>query len=92
MLEQMVCDDLMIENRPDLFDEYTRRQYVAKAPERNPFGTEETPNKFADFEVFTKIRVLSQLSRWTLINADRLREKIPEAKDIDQTEWVSLSE
>lgn len=82
----------MIENRPDLFDEYTRRQYVAKAPERNPFGTEETPNKFADFEVFTKIRVLSQLSRWTLINADRLREKIPEAKDIDQTEWVSHSE
>lgn len=88
----MISDGLMSQIRPDLFDEYTRRQYVAKASERNPFGTEETPSKFASFEVFTKIRILSQLSRWTLINADRLREKIPEAKDIDQTEWVSYPE
>ncbi|SLM38919.1 phd finger domain protein [Lasallia pustulata] len=51
---------------PDIFDEYTRRQYVAKAPGRNPFGSEEAPNKFADFDIFTKIRVLFQLSQWTL--------------------------
>lgn len=40
---------------PDLFDEYTRRQYVAKAPQRNPFGVEEEPANFADFDVFTKV-------------------------------------
>lgn len=73
----------------DIFDEYTRRQYVAKAPHINPFGTDETPNKFADFDVFTKLRVLSQLSRWTLINADKMRERMTEMKDSDQTSWVS---
>lgn len=40
----------------ELFDEYTRRQFVAKAPERNPFGTDETPAKFADFDIYTKVR------------------------------------
>ena len=39
----------------ELFDEYTRRQFVSKAPDRNPFGTEETPARFADFDVFTKV-------------------------------------
>jgi hypothetical protein len=40
---------------PEIFDEYTRRQYVAKAPERNPFGTEEEPAKFTEFDIFTKV-------------------------------------
>lgn len=40
---------------PEIFDEYTRRQYVAKAPERNPYGTEEEPAKFNDFDCFTKV-------------------------------------
>ncbi|KAI4164697.1 MAG: hypothetical protein LQ342_001672 [Letrouitia transgressa] len=72
---------------PELFDEFTRRQYVSKAPDRNPFGIEETPKKFADFNVFTKLRVLVQLSQWTLINADRMREKMAETKDTEQTQW-----
>ncbi|KAK4158206.1 hypothetical protein C8A00DRAFT_39583 [Chaetomidium leptoderma] len=38
----------------ELFDEYTRRQFLSKAPEKNPFGTAETPAKFAHFDVFTK--------------------------------------
>ncbi|KAI9881038.1 MAG: hypothetical protein M1830_008920 [Pleopsidium flavum] len=71
----------------ELFDEYTRRQYLAKAPSRNPFGTDETPRKFAGFDIFTKIRVLFQLSQWTLINADRIRERMPESKDTEQTQW-----
>ena len=75
--------------RPELFDEYTRRQYVAKAPGRNPYGIEETPNRFSDFSIFTKLRVLFQLSQWTLINADRMRERMPETKDTEQTQWVS---
>lgn len=77
------------ESSLDTFDEYTRRQYVAKAPHRNPFGTDETPNKFVEFHVFTKLRVLFQLSQWTLINADRMRERMQETKDTDQTQWVS---
>lgn len=75
-------------HRPEIFDEYTRRQYVAKAPERNPFGEEEEPSKFAEFDVFTKIRVLVQLSQWTLINADRMRERMTETKDNEQIQWV----
>lgn len=73
---------------PEIFNEYTRRQYVAKAPHRNPFGTEEEPRKFAAFDVFTKIRILVQLSQWTLINADRIKERMPEIKDNEQTAWV----
>lgn len=73
--------------RPEIFDEYTRRQFVAKAPARNPYGTEEEPKKFADFDTFQKIRVLHQLSIWTLGNADRMRERMPEQKEIEQTQW-----
>jgi len=40
---------------PEIFDEYTRRQYVAKAPQRNPFGVEEEPAKFNEFDIFTKV-------------------------------------
>lgn len=73
------------------FDEYTRRQYNAKAPHlRNPFGYDEEPNKFNDFDIFTKLRVLHQLSLWTFWNPDRMREKMPEQREIDQTQWVSL--
>jgi hypothetical protein len=71
----------------DNYDEYTRRQFVAKAPLRNPYGSDETPNKFADFDVFTKIRVLHQLSTWTLWNAERMRG-LMEEKDNEQTQWV----
>ncbi|KAF2842439.1 hypothetical protein M501DRAFT_417604 [Patellaria atrata CBS 101060] len=69
---------------PEIFDEYTRRQYVAKAPERNPFGTDESPKKFADFDTLTKIRILHQLSTWTLNNADRIRSQMLED---DETQW-----
>ncbi|KAI9686032.1 MAG: hypothetical protein M1822_004015 [Bathelium mastoideum] len=70
----------------EIFDEYTRRQYLAKAPHRNPFGEEETPNKFDDFDLFTKIRVLHQLSTWTFTNPDRIRERMSE-RDYQQTSW-----
>jgi hypothetical protein len=63
---------------------------VAKAPGRNPFGIEETPNKFDDFDVFTKIRVLQQLSVWTLNNPNTIREKM-NATEAEQMTWVSPS-
>lgn len=75
--------------RPEIFDEYTRRQYVAKAPDSNPFGLEETPNEFNHFDIFTKLSVLCQLSRWTFVNADRMREKMSETKEAEQIQWVS---
>jgi len=74
--------------RPEIFDEYTRRQYLAKAPQRNPFGEDEEPARFADLDIFTKLKVLYQLSVWTLINPDRIRERMPEEKEADQTQWV----
>ena len=51
----LVLDLTFALNRPEIFDEYTRRQYVAKAPHRNPFGVEEEPAKFVDFDIFTKV-------------------------------------
>ena len=61
---------------------------MAKAPNRNPFGIDEEPQNFAEFDVFLKLKVLVQLSQWTLINADRMRERMPETKDNEQTQWV----
>jgi hypothetical protein len=46
----------LMPDSPEIFDEYTRRQYVAKAPERNPYGIEEEPAKFMEFDTFTKVR------------------------------------
>lgn len=41
----------------DLFDEYSRRQFLAKAPAKNPFGpAEEPPLRFADFDIYKKVR------------------------------------
>lgn len=74
----------------DLFDEYTRRQYVSKAPEKpNPFGTDEVPARFADFDVTQKIHVLYQMTQFIMMNAEKLREKMTEQKDADhdQTSW-----
>ena len=78
----------LTEHRLEIFDEYTRRQYVAKAPNRNPFGIDEEPNKFDDFDVYTKIKVLQQLSTWTLNNPNSIRERLS-ATDSEQTLWVS---
>ncbi|CCF40852.1 PHD-finger domain-containing protein, partial [Colletotrichum higginsianum] len=70
-----------------MFDEYTRRQYLARAPEKNPFGTEETAAKFADLHVLTKIRVLQQMTQWVMIRPERVRDKMEEQKDVDQASW-----
>jgi hypothetical protein len=70
-----------------MFDEYTRRQYVAKAPKRNPFGVEDEPAQFNEFDVFTKIRILQQLSVWTLNNPNPIRERLDE-RESEQISWV----
>ncbi|KAM7192017.1 hypothetical protein V8F33_008595 [Rhypophila sp. PSN 637] len=71
----------------DLFDEYTRRQFVSKAPSKNPFGTDETPARFADFDVFQKIQVLQLMTQLVMLSSERLREKCEEQKDVEQTDW-----
>jgi hypothetical protein len=70
---------------PEIFDEYTRRQYVAKVPTRNPFGEEEEPVKFNEMSIYTRIQVLQQLSIWTFGNVDRIRGLMPE--DEDDLNW-----
>lgn len=74
----------------EIWDEYTRRQYLAKAPDLNPYGTSEEPKHFKDFDIFQKIRILHQLSVWTLWNPDRMREKMPEQREIEQIQWVRI--
>ncbi|KIX04653.1 uncharacterized protein Z518_05523 [Rhinocladiella mackenziei CBS 650.93] len=72
----------------DIWDEYTRRQYLAKAPHLNPYGDDEEPKRFRDFDIFTKIRILHQLTVWTFWNPDRMREKMTEhQREVDQQEW-----
>lgn len=71
----------------DLFDEYSRRQFLAKAPNKNPFGTDETPARFADFDIFKKIRVLQEMTQLVMMSPERLREKCEEQKDAEQTNW-----
>ena len=86
LTSQMISDAFILTLfRPEIFDEYTRRQYMAKAPGRNPYGDEEEPAKFHDFDIYTKIRVLQQLSTWTLGNASRIREAMPQ--DEDHLNW-----
>ncbi|KAF2018762.1 hypothetical protein BU24DRAFT_418311 [Aaosphaeria arxii CBS 175.79] len=71
---------------PEIFNDYTRRQYLAKAPHLNPFGDEEEPKKFNDLDVFTRIRVLQQLSVWTLNNPNTIRERLF-IDEREQTGW-----
>ncbi|KAH8735374.1 hypothetical protein BGZ61DRAFT_526472 [Ilyonectria robusta] len=71
----------------DIFDDQARKQFLAKAPSDNPFGDDEVPAKFSDFDVLTKIRVLQQLTQWTMIHPERIRDKMEEQKDTEQTNW-----
>lgn len=41
----------------EIFDEYARRQFVTRAPSQNPFGTDEAPVAFNEFDAFTKVCV-----------------------------------
>ena len=46
---------MFVTSSPELFDEYARRQFVARAPKQNPFGTDEMPAAFNEFDAFTKV-------------------------------------
>jgi hypothetical protein len=44
--------------RHDNIDGQAQKQYLARAPDRNPFGSGEHPAKFQDFDIFTKVCML----------------------------------
>ncbi|PKS07863.1 hypothetical protein jhhlp_006471 [Lomentospora prolificans] len=69
------------------FEECARKQFAAKAPNQNPFGTSVQPVMFDDFNITTKIRVLQKFTEWIMIYPDRLRGKMDEQRDIEQTSW-----
>ncbi|OAQ81420.1 phd finger domain-containing protein [Purpureocillium lilacinum] len=71
----------------DIFNDQMRKQYLAKSPDSNPFGDEDAPRNFADLDVFTKIKVLQQLTQWVMIHPERLRDKMEEQKDTEQAGW-----
>ncbi|KAH7136639.1 hypothetical protein EDB81DRAFT_87959 [Dactylonectria macrodidyma] len=71
----------------EILDEQARKQFLAKAPSDNPFGDGDVPAKFSEFDVPTKIRVLQQLTQWTMIHPERIRDNMDEQKDTEQTDW-----
>jgi hypothetical protein len=65
---------------------------MAKAPQLNPYGDDETPKKFRDFDIFLKIRILHQLTVWTFFNPDKMRERMPDhPTEGRQVDWVCCS-
>ncbi|KAF4462911.1 nasopharyngeal carcinoma susceptibility LZ16 [Fusarium albosuccineum] len=38
----------------EIFDDQARKQFTTKSPNYNPFGDDESPVKFNDFDIFTK--------------------------------------
>ncbi|KAH7326762.1 hypothetical protein B0I35DRAFT_457928 [Stachybotrys elegans] len=79
--------DSQIDHSHAILDDQMRKQYLLHAPDRNPFGDEETPVRFSDLDVLAKIRILQQLTQWTMVHPERLRSKLEEQRDIDQTTW-----
>ncbi|KAG6027230.1 hypothetical protein E4U41_000998 [Claviceps citrina] len=71
----------------DAIDDQLRKQYLAKAPKHNPLGDENNPQTFVSLDIFRKIQVLQKLTQWVMINPERIREKMTEKKDTEQTDW-----
>ncbi|KAG6002818.1 hypothetical protein E4U54_000784 [Claviceps lovelessii] len=71
----------------DAFDDQLRKQFLAKAPKLNPFGDESNPLTFASLNIFQKIQVLQTLTQCSMIHPERIRDRMTEQKDIEQTYW-----
>ncbi|QPG99095.1 hypothetical protein C2857_000848 [Epichloe festucae Fl1] len=71
----------------DTFNDQLRKQYVARAPEQNPLGDENNPVTFAALDIIKKIQVLQTLTQWIMSYPERIRDKMIEQKDIEQTDW-----
>ncbi|KAJ6259457.1 hypothetical protein Dda_5094 [Drechslerella dactyloides] len=71
----------------DMFDDYTRRQYLAKKPDANPFGSDILPASFYSLLPEERVRVLHQLCMWILSKPEAFRDKVDPHKIADQTDW-----
>ncbi|KAF5020714.1 hypothetical protein F66182_7276 [Fusarium sp. NRRL 66182] len=71
----------------EIFDDQARKQFSNRSPKYNPFGSGDTPIKFDDFDIFTKIRVMQLMTQWVMVHPERIRDKMEEQKDIEQTSW-----
>lgn len=76
---------------PEQFEEYARRQYVARKPGMpDPFGDEAegAARRFVELDVFTRVRILHQLSVWAFQHPERVRDKVKNAGEKEQLLWV----
>ncbi|QSL66421.1 hypothetical protein MERGE_000801 [Pneumocystis wakefieldiae] len=67
-------------------DFYTRKQFLLRKPEDNPYGNEEIPYSWDSFDIFTKVHVLLQLCEWQLLNPEKFRERVG-ARESDEISW-----
>ncbi|KTW32252.1 uncharacterized protein T551_00343 [Pneumocystis jirovecii RU7] len=67
-------------------DFYTRKQFLLRKPENNPYGDKEIPYSWDSFDIFTKVQVLLQLCEWQLLNPEKFRERVG-AKESDEVTW-----
>jgi hypothetical protein len=47
--------DIVRDRRVDGIDSQAQKQYLAHAPDSNPFGCDEITTKFQDLDVYTKV-------------------------------------
>ncbi|KAK6542191.1 hypothetical protein TWF694_007954 [Orbilia ellipsospora] len=71
----------------EMFDDYTRRQYMAKNPLANPFGTDPEPLSFYQLEPKDRVKLLHQLCMWILAKPEAFRDKVDPHKMVDNTDW-----
>ncbi|RVD83004.1 uncharacterized protein DFL_007408 [Arthrobotrys flagrans] len=71
----------------EMFDDYTRRQYVHRRVPVNPFGTGPLPISFYSFEPEQRVLILHQLAMWIISNTDSFRSKIDPHRVMDHTDW-----
>ncbi|KAM3486447.1 hypothetical protein MY3957_009759 [Beauveria namnaoensis] len=69
----------------EILNDQLRKEYSFRLPFQNPLGDGET--NFSDLDTPTKIIALQQLTQWVMSRPERLREKMEELHDIDQTSW-----
>ncbi|KAK6511921.1 hypothetical protein TWF481_000825 [Arthrobotrys musiformis] len=70
-----------------MFDDYTRRQYIHRRVPVNPFGTDPLPISFYSFEPQQRVLILHQLAMWIISNTDSFRSKVDPHKVLDHTDW-----
>ncbi|PHH84300.1 hypothetical protein CDD83_2178 [Cordyceps sp. RAO-2017] len=71
----------------EILDDQLRKLYLTRAPASTLLGDEENPHTFCSLDIFAKIKVLQQLTQWAMLYPEKLRDKMEEQKDTEQTTW-----